>query len=238
MRTRGSWPDTVYLRKGWALARARPWNDQTESVAALRLERGGDGFLADCATWLARQGIERSLSPALAEAQAGIWRRAGFENHLELTIHERDLWEAAREPSHPITELDDPDFRLLAEIDDRAFNPTWRVGWRGLSEAANATSHSQVMAVAEDGVIYGFVIVGEMGGISYLQRLAVDPRHGRKGIGRSLVRAAFKWARPHGARTMLLNTQPENDAAAALYRSEGFVSLEARLAVLAFRREQ
>ena len=61
----------------------------------------------------------------------------------------------------------------------------------------------------------------------------MDPDHARRGIGRSLVRASVDWARRHGARTMVLNTQPENLAAARLYEDEGFVRLGARLRVLA-----
>src|SRR5690606_28673612 len=112
-------------------------------------------------------------------------------------------------------------------------DPVWRIGQAGLADAMAATPNSVVLVVEVAGVTVGFAIVGEMAGVSYLQRLAVHPDHARRGIGRSLVRASVDWARRHGARTMVLNTQPENTAAARLYEDEGFVRLGARLRVLA-----
>src|SRR5690606_14143680 len=38
LRTKGHWPGVVRLRRGWAAAQARPWNDQTAELASLRLE--------------------------------------------------------------------------------------------------------------------------------------------------------------------------------------------------------
>ena len=70
--------------------------------------------------------------------------------------------------------------------------------------------------------------------MSYLQRVAVHPDHQGEGIGRSLVRASLRWGQKHGASSMLLNTQPENTAAARLYMSEGFVRLSYGLDVLKF----
>lgn len=234
VRVEGAWPDSVQLRRGWALARARPWNDQVPTTAALRLERGGDRFISTCCQWLAAEGIEEVLSPAVTSEQTRIWRRAGFGDHLELVVFERSLVRPAASPGHPVVEVLEPDFERLARIDDRAFNSTWRVGRRGLEDAAAATSLSSVMVVEAGDRPAGFVIVGESGGISYLQRLAVEPGATGRGIGRSLVRSAISWARTRGGRTMLLNTQPENEPAARLYASEGFELQLPRLYVLSW----
>ncbi|MGH8912468.1 MAG: GNAT family N-acetyltransferase [Acidimicrobiia bacterium] len=232
VRTRGDWPGVIQMRRGWAAARARPWNDQTPDTASLRLDRGSDRFVVACCEWLTRKGVQRVLTPALAAGQLGLWLRAGFTDHLDLAVFERPLTGPAEEPTKTVKVLDDPDLSLLAAIDDRAFNSTWRVGKGGLADALAATPVSVVMGVEESGTIVGFVIVGEAAGLAYLQRLAVDPCVAGGGIGRSLVRASIRWARARGARTMLLNTQPENRAAAGLYISEGFVSLPERLRVL------
>ena len=42
------------------------------------------------------------------------------------------------------------------------------------------------------------------------------------GLGSDLVRASLRWARGHGARSMLVNTQMDNVAAASIYRRLGF----------------
>jgi ribosomal protein S18 acetylase RimI-like enzyme len=237
MRVKGTWPEVVQIRRGWALARARPWNDRSTAVAALRLDRGGDRFLTSCAGWLWDQGVERVLSPAMPETQTGAWRRAGFRDHLELVMFERDLRRPVGDPIQPVVELEDPDMESLAQIDDRAFDATWQVGRLGLVDAVEATPLAVVLAVLDERHPLGFSIVGEMAGIAYLQRLAVSPGHGRQGIGRSLVRASIRWARHRGTRSMLLNTQPENDTAAALYADEGFVALARRLRVLTLPKD-
>ena len=88
------------------------------------------------------------------------------------------------------------------------------------------------LEVRSNGRVDGFAIVGAELGASYLQRVAVDPDAQGRGLGRSLVREAQRWAGGHGAHSMLLNTQPENHRAAALYRAEGFRLLPDRLEVL------
>lgn len=233
VRAQGEWPGQIQLRRGWRVAQARPWNDQSPAMAALRLDRGGDRFLDACVHWLMGRGVEVTLSPALAADQTRIWRQAGFSDHLELVVFERDLTAATDPPLHRVETHPDPDLVLLAAIDDRAFEPVWRVGRGGLADALSATPISETLTVIDDGHIVGFAIVGELSSVSYLQRVAVEPSQARRGIGRSLVRASMDWARRRGARSMLLNTQPDNQAAASLYRSEGFMSLGRKLSVLA-----
>lgn len=202
-------------------------------MAALRLDRGGNQFIDACVHWLMGRGVELTLSPALASDQTRIWRQAGFQDHLELLVFERDLTAATDPPLHRVETYPEPDLALLAGIDDRAFEFLWRVGRGGLADARSATPLSEALIVAENGEIVGFAIVGELSSVSYLQRVAVEPSRARQGIGRSLVRASMGWAKRRGARSMLLNTQPDNEAAASLYRSEGFMSLGRKLSVLA-----
>lgn len=172
-------------------------------------------------------------SPALAEGQAGVWRRAGFSDHLELVVFERSLHRPGEQPGRTVRTERAVDPARLVAIDDEAFVPDWRVGRLGLAEAMESTPNCVTLLVEEDTDLIGFAIVGELAGASYLQRLAVHPGHGGRGVGRALVRAALGWARGSGARTMLLNTQPDNHAAARLYESEGFRLLGSRLRVLA-----
>ncbi|MEO6987230.1 MAG: GNAT family N-acetyltransferase, partial [Aquihabitans sp.] len=66
----------------------------------------------------------------------------------------------------------------------------------------------------------------------YLQRLAVDPRRHRGGIGRSLVIDALVWLRQTGCRVAVVNTQTINTGAYQLYVSCGFVPEPDGLTVL------
>jgi len=66
------------------------------------------------------------------------------------------------------------------------------------------------------------------------QRVAVHPDWQDQGMGRSLLRVAARKARSAGARVMLLNTQPDNDPALALYESEGYVRLPEPLSLLRY----
>ena len=223
----------MVLRKGWALAQTRPWNDQTTVTAAPRLDRGSDRFLYACGNWLFEHDVSTIRSPALAPGQTPAWRRAGFRPHLELDIYERDLRGTVFESTVEVIEQPNPELARLAAIDDAAFDETWRVGRLGLADARAATARSVVLAVLSEDAPVGFAIAGENSRVSYLQRLAVLPSVQGHGVGRSLVRESIRWARRSGARTMLLNTQPDNQTSAALYRSEGFVRLPHRLQVLA-----
>src|SRR5690606_7522989 len=164
LRTKGDWPGVVRLRRGWAAAQARPWNDQTVELASLRLERGGDRFLGACVQWLGERGVRRVLSRAMPDDQSSPWRRAGFENHLEFVVFEKDLRMPPSPPLHRVTVDSSPDAAALAVIDDRAFDPVWRIGQAGLADAMAATPNSVVLVVEVAGVTVGFAIVGEMAG--------------------------------------------------------------------------
>lgn len=233
MSAHGEWPNPVSLRRGWSLAMARPWNDDSEQFASLRLHRGGWRFLRRCVEWLSDQSVRQVLSPAMTPEQSGVWRQSGFLPHLELVVFERTVPASPPPPDIPVSETTWTPLEILADIDNRAFPPTWRVGRRGLADALAATSNSTILTVEENRRLLGFSIVGETGGVSYLQRLAVEPDQSRRGIGRSLVRHSLGWAARHGARTMLLNTQPDNRPAAELYVSEGFIRVRPYLQVLA-----
>ena len=237
VRTRGTWPGPIVLRRGFALGHARPWNDQDRNTAAIRLIRGSDGFVETCVNWLADQGVTLTRSPALMDRQTGLWRRAGFVDHLDLLVYERSVGAYRVTSNAEVHHETDPDVAIMAEIDDAAFEPLWRVGRLGLNDAMGATPISAVLTVGPKQRPVGFVIVGVSTEVAYLQRLAVFPGHQGQGLGRSLVRASLRWAARSGARTMLLNTQPENRRSAALYVDEGFRLLDTRLRVLAWTRE-
>lgn len=232
MRVKGSWPGEVGLRSGWGRATARPWNEASDD-AALRLVRGSAGFLAECAAWLCEAGAARVLTPPLDVSSQRVWRAAGFEPAIDLDVFVRDLLRPTPEPDGEVVVGDADDWQAAVTVDDAAFDEDWRMGPLGLAEARRSTPRSVFLTTHEGGRLTGFVIVGAAVSTGYLQRLAVDPEDRGRGFGRDLVRAACRWAAGQGATRIVLNTQPDNVAAAALYDSEGFTASRGSLAVLA-----
>jgi ribosomal protein S18 acetylase RimI-like enzyme len=229
---RGTWPEQLTLRRGWAKAMARPWNDDFLGVQ-LRLVRGNRDFVADCAVELAPEYGE-VVSPPLPTESQKLWKEAGFKPWLHLDLFSRDLHGRIDPPGIKVENGEPSDWEMAIAIDRLAFEPTWRLGAAGLAESREATPRSSFLVSHRKSVIIGFAIVGVAGSVSYLQRVAVHPDDQGKGFGRSLVRASLRWGQRHGASSMLLNTQPENQAAGRLYMSEGFVRLSNGLDVLKF----
>lgn len=222
LRLRGAWPDRVEITAGWAKAVARPWNEDVEA-ASLRLERGGARFLGSCAQMVS-QWTPEVLSPATLPSASAVWHEAGFIETDRLLLMERDLNGVDR----PATVIDAGGVEPIEElhrVDSEAFSPRWRLGRLGLAESVSATNRSMVFRVEDEGQCVGFAIVGVALGAGYLQRLAVSPFARGRGLGSDLVRVSMRWARSQGARSMLVNTQLENVAAASVYRRLGFTDV-------------
>lgn len=233
MRVTGDWPGRVVLRQGWAKAEARPWNADIPD-AALRLVRGNAEFLTACCSRLLALGVTGVASPPLPDVSAGMWLAAGFEPHLALDLYSRELAGRQSEPSHKIDTGGDAAWETIEKIDRAAFSPLWRLDSHGLKEALGATPRSGFLLAHDGDRLAGFAIVGAGSIAGYLQRVAVHPEFSGRGFGRSLVRAANQWAKRRGARSMMLNTQPDNEPAARLYISEGFEKMLDQLTVYRF----
>lgn len=232
VRIDGDWPGQIVLRRGWARAESRPWN-QTIPMAHLRLVRGGGpSFIGDCVDTLIDLGTKAVLSPPLPRSAQIAWEEAGFDLCADLTLMRRSL-DRIPPPGHLVLTGSEDDIPEALRIDATAFDAFWAFDRWALREAMDATPQSilHVVRNTEDGLA-GFAVTGAAQTISYLQRLAVDPRWQGQGIGRSLVRASARWAKRAGSRALMLNTQSDNDAAIGLYEAEGFRLLEEPLAVL------
>lgn len=219
VRVKGAWPGRIDVTAGWARAVIRPWNDDVDA-ASIRLERGGARFLASCAQMAAEWSPE-VLSPATLPSGATLWQAAGFVETDRLLLLEHDLTSVER-PTAAIDSGGVEPIEELHAIDSEAFAPRWRLGRMGLAESVSATNRSTVFRVSNGDTCVGFAIAGVALGAGYLQRLAVAPAARGLGFGSDLVRASLRWARGHGARSMLVNTQTDNLAAASIYRRLGF----------------
>lgn len=232
VRVEGTWPGQVVLRRGWARAESRPWNESTP-MAHLRLVRGGGAsFIGECVEALLALGTTAVLSPPLPRGAQTAWAEAGFDLYADLTLMRRSL-DRVPPPGHLVMTGEERDISEALRIDATAFDEFWRFDRCALDEAMQATPSSVLHVVRSSGDrLAGFAITGTGTTISYLQRLAVDPRDQGSGIGRSLVRASARWAKRSGSRALMLNTQTDNEPAIRLYESEGFHLLDEPLAVL------
>ena len=205
-------------------------------MAHLRLVRGnGSSFIADCVEALAEAGAAGVLSPPLPRSAQKSWRDAEFEPHASLALMRRRLGQVPP-PGHIVLEGSEDDLPEALRIDAVAFDEFWRFDGCALTEALAATPRSILQVVrAPDGGLSGFAVTGVGSTLSYLQRVAVDPRYQGTGIGRSLVRSAARWAKKEGATAIMLNTQVGNDPAIRLYESEGYDTLDEPLEVLISR---
>jgi ribosomal protein S18 acetylase RimI-like enzyme len=228
---RGEWPGRITLKAGWSQSVARPVNDDLTD-ASLRLERGSASFLRQSAEWLFAQDVPSVLSIPLHPGTRGVWDDAGFQPYRELKLMERDLSLAVDAPTQPVEEGDAAHWEEALGVDNAAFDPEWRIGRLGLADARDATPTAGFLVSRSEGRVVGFSIVGIAHSTAYLQRIAVDPQHGGRGFGRSMLRATIDWARRRSARTILLNTQLDNHGAARLYASERFESLPQHLVLL------
>lgn len=220
------------FRRGWARAEARPWNSSVED-AILRIIRGGSGFIGACVDKLDLAGAPAVLSTPLSRSARKPWEAAGFVGYIDLALMRLSLDQPLPAPHHLVSRLDKPDLDAMLAIDQTAFSEFWRFDSLSLVESTQATPKSSVFAIRDGDLgIAAFAVVGYGHAISYLQRVAVDPRWQGQGMGRSLVRASARSARRHGSKAILLNTQFENTPAIALYETEGFVQLPETLAVL------
>ena len=75
--------------------------------------------------------------------------------------------------------------------------------------------------------VVGFAHVLELGGGWHLEQLVVDPAHGRRGLGTSLVDGVCREVTLRGGREVTLRTFADVPWNAPFYERQGFVELEA-----------
>ena len=122
----------------------------------------------------------------------------------------------------------------VLDIDKASFEPLWRLDATGLREARKATPTNRYRVAISD-TVRAYAICGAAGTTSYLQRLATHRNARRQGLGSLLVSDGVEWARRHGTRRMLVNTQVTNYGAIDAYKAMGFQLLPDRLHVVEYR---
>ena len=75
------------------------------------------------------------------------------------------------------------DIAEVLRVDTLAFPPFWRLDDAGLDDAIRATPHARFRVSTDGDDITGYAVTGRSARRGFLQRLAVDPAHQRRGIG-------------------------------------------------------
>jgi GNAT superfamily N-acetyltransferase len=227
---------TLRLAGGWA--RIGPWQDHAD-VAHLVLATEAvlpSQSVQDCAARVRAAGFTAVVTSPLTMAAAAPFLDAGFvpREHLHLLVHRLEPVPPASTGRPALRRAGRSDRAAVAELDDRAFTPAWRLGETGLREALRATPSVRFRVGHRAGAPspVAYAVTGRAGSRGYLQRLAVDPLARGEGFARALVHDGLRWLRRRTARSCFVNTQADNRAALHLYLACGFERLPSGLAVL------
>lgn len=186
-----------------------------------------------------RRGDRALRTSALFPAAAELFTAAGFEPIDRLALLRIDLpfTGASRDdPSEvPLAPLRPWSRRAAATVDRAAFGPLWGNSPASLRDTLHATPANRGRIVRLDRQVVACAISGAAGAVGYVQRVAVDPEHRRRGFARHLVLDGLDWMTEQGATTALVNTGIANEPALALYRTLGFELLDDQL-IIAERR--
>lgn len=173
---------------------------------------------------LLRSGVERVVTGALHRHELAPFLDNGFVEQERLHLLRHDLV-ALPEPGAPVAPRRGRrrDRRPALALDARAFDDFWTLDASGLDDAIRATPTSRFRVVVVERTVAGYAVTGISGRRGYLQRLAVDPAHHGRGLGRTLIADSLRWLRRSGADHALVNTQVTNERAFDLYRGCGFL---------------
>ena len=115
------------------------------------------------------------------------------------------------------TELD-----AIYALECAAFE-TDRLSRRGMRRFLKAR-HRPLLVASSAGRIAGYILISlpARSQSARIYSLAVETAHGRRGIGRELLRAAERYARAHGRTRLRLEARYDNHTAIAFYEKLGY----------------
>jgi ribosomal protein S18 acetylase RimI-like enzyme len=139
----------------------------------------------------------------------------------------------AHEPSIEVRQMELKDVAPTFELGQALFTAgRWPTLYRTWDEyevvSLYANQRDNCLVADAGGAVVGFALGsilekrGEPWTYGYLLWIGVDPRQSRRGLGRRLIEALMERFIAAGARMMLVDTEGDNRAALALFRSVGF----------------
>ncbi len=108
---------------------------------------------------------------------------------------------------------------MTALFDERFGGVDWPAASSGEERAAEPGI--LLVAVDDDGTVVGFTHVLDLDGHWHLEQIAVDPAHGRRGIGSQLLEATHAELVALGAREVTLRTYADVPWNGPFYASTG-----------------
>ncbi|MCT7378537.1 GNAT family N-acetyltransferase [Chelativorans salis] len=124
------------------------------------------------------------------------------------------------------------DAAVLAGVDVRASALFAAFGYPSLADNPRMTpaefdafagKNETLVAVHHGGEAVGYAVLHPLAGFLHLRELAVDPDHGRRGIGTALLNAAIDRSREEGHEGVSLTTFRDLPFNERFYAGEGFV---------------
>ncbi len=127
----------------------------------------------------------------------------------------------------------DPELRLMraadlstvAGMERAAYEYPWT---EGIFRDCLRVGYHCLVLEGDGGSLQGYAIMSVAADEAHLLNLCIRSNRRRCGLGRDLLRQLLADARLAGARRMFLEVRPSNEAALALYASEGFVEIGRR----------
>jgi ribosomal protein S18 acetylase RimI-like enzyme len=135
-------------------------------------------------------------------------------NHLTTFVQQTN-------PDLTIRQMEESDLLEVAEIDHQAFLDIWQISKSILLKALAAPSYGSVAELNSQ--LVGYQICSIDHETAHLSRLAVLPSYQNLRIGRSIIKELFDYLSGVGVRSLTVNTQSNNVASLALYRTCGFI---------------
>jgi [ribosomal protein S18]-alanine N-acetyltransferase len=130
-----------------------------------------------------------------------------------------------REPAELVAPMKPNDLPDVLAVEHAAYEFPWTHG--NFVDALRAGHSAWTMRDTAGGLI-GYAVVMIALDEAHLLNLTVAPSCQRFGFGWRMLEAMAENARGHGARTMLLEVRPSNDAAQKMYERYGFVRIGMR----------
>ena len=119
----------------------------------------------------------------------------------------------------------------ILEIENEAFSPPWTHGSL-LGEIYRDGSFFAVaqckFGIPNSEFISGFIILRRMGDDGEVLQIAVEKDSRRRGVADMLMDAAFLYAKESELKSVYLEVRKGNDAAVALYKKHGFITVRRR----------
>ena len=120
------------------------------------------------------------------------------------------------------------DLADILELEQEGFDTSEQWSESAWAEELASPDRHVLARLDRDARIIGVATFSYVEDMADLHRVIVRPDARGQGIGASLVRAGIDWAGAVGARRMLLEVRPDNEAAVALYRRLGFAPVTTR----------